>query len=197
MPTHRTTRPTWWPRARRRTNTPAPPVRLRPMYPADPAVSAVFDGLSATSRRLRFHAPAPRLTSAMVRQLHAVDGRRRAGIVAEVRTPTGFVPAGVARLADTGLGRADLAVEVVDRWQGRGIGLRLLTALGDLAREHGYHELHADVLVDNPAARQLLRRAFPGSRELPDGEAIRVSCPLEWSATPLGDDDLLADLALR
>ncbi len=186
----------WWRGARRRPDE-DPPIRLRPMHAGDPAVEAVFDGLSATSRLLRFHAPTPQLTESMARRLHAVDGRRCAAVVAEVRTAAGFVPAGIARLEGTDELRARMAVEVVDRRQGQGIGGLLIGALGDLARECGYRELYADVLPENVRALLLLRRVLPGTHQIRTGRTVRVNSPLDWSDLPAEVRKVLADLSAR
>lgn len=195
MRTSDTPRRQWWRAARRPEED--PPIRLRPMHAGDPAVQAVFDGLSATSRRLRFHTPTPQLTESMARRLHAVDGRRSAAVVAEVRTAAGFVPAGIARLEGTDELRARMAVEVVDRRQGQGIGALLVSALADLARECGYRELYADVLAENVRALLVLRRVLPGTHQVRTGRTVRVSCPLDWSDLPADVRKVLADLSAR
>jgi len=194
MRTPDTSRRPWWRPVLRRPAA-APQIHLRPMSPGDPAVAVVFDGLSATSRRLRFHAPTPRLTETAARRLQAVDGRRSAGVVAEVRTGAGSVPVGIARFDHTDQLRARMAVEVVDRWQGCGVGALLVTALGDLARECGYRELHVDVLPENVRVVQLLRRVFPGTHQSRTRRAVRVHCPLDWSHLPTEVHKLLADLS--
>jgi GNAT superfamily N-acetyltransferase len=166
-----------------------------PLTRDDGAVlDAVFAGLSDRSRYLRFHAPTPRLTGAMRRALLDLDGRDRAGLVAEARHRRAWRPVGIARLARTGGCRAELAVEVVDAWQGRGVGRRLLGALGELADSLGYHELHGDVLPGNGAVVHLLQRVFPGARPRWDDGTIRVHCPLRADIT---QDDLVAALAGR
>ncbi|MDN5857269.1 MAG: GNAT family N-acetyltransferase [Pseudonocardia sp.] len=181
-----------WCAARRR-----PAVRLRPMRPGDDAVQAVFDGLSARSRYLRFGTPMRRLGDALRRHLADVDGIERAGLVAEAAIAGGWSPVGIARLSTYDPGRAELAVEVVDAWQGRGIGRRLLVAIGELAGQLGHTELTAEVLPENQRVVQLLRRVFPGARASFDGYVVQVRCPIGWSAAALTHEDLLDDLLAR
>ncbi len=170
-------------------------IRLRPLRrDTDPAVELVFAGMSAQSRYRRFHGPMPVLTEVNRRVLLDVDGRERAAIVAEVRTPAGWRPAGIARLVADGPTAAELAVEVADRWQGHGVGRRLLHALGDLAADLGYTELYGDVLGDNAVMIRLLRSVFPGSRSSASGGVVRVSCPVGWGSRPITDEDIFADL---
>jgi GNAT superfamily N-acetyltransferase len=184
-------------RSMRRRGSADPAVRLRPLTRDDPAVDTVFAGLSPESRRLRFHTPVARLSGAVRHALLDVDGRTHAGVVAEVRTVLGSQPVGIARLIGSEPGRAELALEVMDRWQNRGMGRRLLDALGELAGELGYRELYGEVLHENQAVVRLLCRAFPGSRVSSSEDTVRVDCPMGWAGTPLTHEDILANLRSR
>jgi GNAT superfamily N-acetyltransferase len=184
----------WRCRWDRRTEPLAP--RLRPLVrDVDGAVDAVFAGLSGQSRYLRFHSPMPVLSASSRRSLLDVDGVERAGIVAELATWQGaWTPVGVARLIAHDRSRAELAVAVVDAWQGRGVGRTLLVALGELADELGYEELFGDVLRENVRIVRLLRSVFPGSRLSWTDGTLRVTCPLRWADRPITDEDIMADL---
>ncbi|XVV01880.1 N-acetyltransferase family protein [Actinosynnema sp. CA-248983] len=163
-------------------------VRVLDRETAGAAVDAVFDGLSAQSRYLRFHAPMPRLTASMRRQLIDLDGWQRAAVVAEC----GRTAVGIARLAATSGGCAEMAIAVVDQWQRRGIGTRLITALGNLAVDLDYSALTGDILHENLAMLALVRRAFPGARLEPtEDEVVRVTYPLTFTLT---HEELVADL---
>lgn len=158
-------------------------------------VDAVFAGLSPRSRLLRFHSPVPRLPAAVRAALVAVDGRRHAAVVA--LAPGTGEPVGVARVIGPGSGRADLAVAVVDAWQRRGLGRRLLTAASALAEEVGYTELRGSVLPENTAMLALARRLYPGVRPRWDGEVVELLIPLGAAAWTITDEDVLADLLSR
>lgn len=165
-------------------------MRVRELHRAEAgrAVDTVFHGLSPHSRYLRFHTPVPRLTAAMRERLTDLDGHRRTAVVAESRR----TPVGIARLVATGDDTAEVAVAVVDPWQRRGVGTRLVTALGELAARLRYAELHGDVLGENEAVLRLVRRVFLGAR-LTRGEddVVRVSYPLTADLT---HEQLVADL---
>lgn len=174
-----------------RRNEPVLP-RIRPLRrDDDTAVVAVFDGLSARSRYLRFHSPMPVLSAADRRRLLDVDGMRHAALVAEM--PSGE-PIGVARLIAHDTRRAELAIAVIDDVAGRGVGRRLLEALGELAGELGYQEIFGDVLRDNVRIVRLLRSVFPGSRMVWNDGTLRVTCPLNREDAVITDEDILADL---
>lgn len=173
-------------------------VVIRPLTPDDgAAVDTVFAGLSARGRYLRFHTPVARLTAAMRAVLLDVGGCDRVALVAEVRRPGrwGRDPVGIARMVRTGPGEAELAVAVIDAWQGRGVGRRLLTELGDLARDLGYDRLFGLVLPENGAVVALLQRVFLGAVPFWDDGVVRVDCPL--TVPEISADDLIAALTGR
>ncbi|MDF2976684.1 MAG: GCN5-related N-acetyltransferase [Actinomycetospora sp.] len=160
---------------------PRPPtIVVRELGPGEEQVlDAVFAGLSDQSRYLRFHSPVPRMVPAVRRTLAAVDGRRHVALVAVADGE----PIGIARCIGLGSGRAELAVEVVDAWHGRGVGTLLLRALRDRAVAAGWRELSAEVLAENDAVRALLRKVFPVQGVERDGAELSLTLPLvdEWS----------------
>ena len=135
-----------------------PTLTVRELDAHDGAVlDAVFAGLSAASRFRRFHGAVPRMSTATRAQLAAVDGKRHIALGAFVDGE----PVGIARVILVGPGRADLAVEVVDHWQGNGIGARLVREVVALGRSRGITEVVAEVLAENAAMRRVLATTFP------------------------------------
>jgi GNAT superfamily N-acetyltransferase len=131
---------------------------VRELGPDDGAVlDAVFAGLSTVSRFRRFHGAMPRMPAPIRERLTAVDGRGHLALGAFV----GGEPVGIARLITIGPGRADLAVEVVDDWQGNGIGARLVREVVALGKARGITEVVAEVLAENVAMRRALAATFP------------------------------------
>lgn len=163
-------------------------MRVRELHRAEAAdiVATVFRGLSPQSRYLRFHAPVPRLTAAVHRRLADLDGRRRAALVAECH----HRPVGIARLAATGGAAAEVAIAVVDPWQRKGVGTRLVAELATLAAALDYTALHGDVLHDNQPMLHLVRRLLPGARlTRTEDDVVHVRYPLTVT-----HEDLVADL---
>jgi RimJ/RimL family protein N-acetyltransferase len=170
-----------------------PRVRIRPFTAGDEAVlDTVFAGLSPASRYRRYLRPIDQLTDPVRTALAAVDGDRHVAVVAEVGRGRARRPIGVARYVVDGPGRAEVAYEVVDDWQGRGVGSRLVGALVAEAKARGLEELHATMLPDNLASLAVLRRHLPTLRvDHVDGQ-LEASALL--SPAPLTSGDLLADL---
>jgi RimJ/RimL family protein N-acetyltransferase len=131
-------------------------------------LDTVFNGLSPSSRFDRFHGGIPRLSPLLRNRLSAVDGYRHVAVAAFA----GREPVGIARLIALGERRAEVAVEVIDMWQGRGIGTRLLRAVTERGRTLGHTEIVADVLADNLAAQRLLASVFPVLSSVQDGPEI-------------------------
>ena len=133
-------------------------VRIRPLEDGETEpLLAVFDGLEPRSRELRFLAPKLRLTATDRCQLSHVDGRHRVALVAEL--PDGRA-IGIARFVrdPDDRGAADVAVEVVDSWQRRGVGVLLSQALADHARSAAVCRFTALMLRENAGAERLMRR---------------------------------------
>jgi GNAT superfamily N-acetyltransferase len=140
----------------------------------------VFAGLSPRSRYLRFQVPVAELSAATRRRLIALDGRSHVALAAFVQGG----PIGIVRIIDLGDGRGELAVEVVDRWQGCGVGTQLLQAARDRAADLGYRELVGEMLVVNSAAHATLRRVFPGRRVRREVSELTITMPVDGEQAP-------------
>ena len=164
-------------------------VRIRELGPGDgDVVDTVFAGLSPHSRYLRFQSPVAELSAATRRSLTALDGRTHVALAAYAQGR----PIGIVRIIDLGDGRGELAVEVVDHWQGCGVGTQLLQAARDRAAAMGYRELVGEMLVVNTAAHAALRRVFPGTRVRRDGSELTITMPVDGEPAPASPVEGLA-----
>ena len=77
---------------------------------------------------------------------------------------------------------AELAVTVIDAYQGRGLGTLLLEAVAAEAVRHGITRFEGDVLIGNTAMRTLLRRA--GARFGPGEDGV-LRFELDLPLSPL------------
>lgn len=153
-------------------------VLVRPLTPHDRELTREFVGrLSAQSRYYRFHAAVAEAPAAFLEPrsvalaVIAVEGGRRVQI-ADARVAPG---------EESGV--AEFALAVDDRWQGRGLGKRLLAKVERIARAAGYFSLGGDVLREN---RPMLRlsRGFGFDAAVYAGEAalVRVEKVLDGSS---------------
>jgi GNAT superfamily N-acetyltransferase len=148
-------------------------VALRPLLPGDGALlSAGFERLSTQSRYRRFLAPVPRMTDSMLSFLTSVDGFTHRAWGALVEEPGGPVGAGVVRWVRSRRDPAvaDMAVTVIDDYQGRGLGglLQDVAVLDGFA--HGIERFEGLVLTENISSRRMLSRG--GATLRPDGGGI-------------------------
>jgi GNAT superfamily N-acetyltransferase len=147
---------------------------LRAISPDDRALLLEgFEHLSPESRYRRFMGPHNRLSERELHYLTDVDHRTHEAIVAlDAATGAGV---GVARyIADADdVTRAEVAVTVIDEWQGRGVGTALLEALIARARENGVDRFTASLLATNEPMIELLHdigeatltQSGPGTKE--------------------------------
>lgn len=137
--------------------------------------------LSPETSRRRFFTVRYQLSERELDELTILDGVRRYAVGASVVTPEGGVDGvGVARYArdpedaDT----AELALLVVDAYQGRGIGRTLLARLATAAVERGIAFFRGLVLVDNHPMLRLLREYAPDMVLHRIDDFYRVDVPL-------------------
>lgn len=123
-----------------------------------------YELLSPRAQQLRFLAPVPHLTETMLHYLvDEVDGIDHVALVLFVIDDEHEgVPAGIARMirypdAPTD---ADVAVTVLDDFQGRGVASALLEVLLS-QRPEGVERIVTEVAADNPASLSMLRRLGP------------------------------------
>lgn len=157
---------------------------IRPLRAGETRViEEVFSQLSPESVQLRFHV-ATRLTPANASRLAAVVPGIHEAYVAELAGR----PVGIARWHrySRDPGTADLAVEVADRVQRRGIGSLLVAAAIRSARRAGVRELLASVHPDNTLAHLWLSAAgaLPPARY---GDDFRLPIG-PFSGTGMGEE---------
>jgi acetyl coenzyme A synthetase (ADP forming)-like protein len=147
-------------------------VHVRPARPDDrEALLAFLRELSAESRRLRFFSPGVNLSSA-ADWASAVDYEQRYGLIATSGKHHRIV--GHAAYERTDGDRAEVAFEIADDYQGRGLGSILLAHLAEAAQEKGVEVFEATVLPDNYKMAEVFRESgfAPQIRSNPDLLAI-------------------------
>jgi RimJ/RimL family protein N-acetyltransferase len=158
------------------------PALIWPLLPTDAGtLREGFRRLSPDSRRHRFLATLDELDDSMIRQLvGSVDGVHHIALLLIVLPPGGEEgPAGVAHLLQYpgDPATADIAATVADRWQGRGAGTALVSALLE-RRPAPVKRLRTVVQADNRASLALLAGAGRMSSGLPERGVLDVTVEL-------------------
>ena len=154
-------------------------VRLRQGHHTDEELlRRGFERLSAEGRYRRFLAATPQLTDDMVRYLTEVDHHDHEAIVAtEASTGEGVAVARYVRNQahpDT----AEVAVTVIDEWQGRGLGTLLLEVLGGRARAEGITRFTAMMLASNQQMMEVLEGLGPVEIVDRDAGTVQLEIPI-------------------
>jgi ribosomal protein S18 acetylase RimI-like enzyme len=152
-----------------------PELLVRPLRDGDTAtVQALFERLGEGSRRARFNGSKPRLGEQELRRLAAADATHHALVAYVEGDPR---PVALARLVRSGAS-AEIAFEVADAYQRRGIGSALVQELVLDACVAGVVEVTALVRSDNRPAFAVLSRVL-GQFELRlEGPETMVRAPL-------------------
>jgi ribosomal protein S18 acetylase RimI-like enzyme len=134
-----------------------PEILIRPLRHGDTAtIATVFERLGEASRRSRFNGSKTRLGQDELDWLATVGPNHQVLVAWVDGDPYPVATARLVRLGDS----SEIAFEVADAYQGRGIGSALAALLVADARASGICEVTALVRSDNPAALALLRRVL-------------------------------------
>jgi RimJ/RimL family protein N-acetyltransferase len=159
----------------------SPAPTLRRACADDAAAFGHFlQGLSAGSRRLRFHGHCNPQSKTLAQQMCAVDGVHHQAWLAWVGSGDTAVVIGEARFVrrtDNGAsaGDAELAIVVADDWQGRGVADALMQQLLTAAHAAGLRQLHGDVLNGNVRMEAFMQRYGFEADLMACGEVLRMS----------------------
>jgi acetyltransferase len=159
---------------------PGETVALRPIRPEDAAIEQEFvQRLSPEARHFRFMNTLRELTPQMLARFTQIDYDREMALVATVGEDEREI--GVVRYITNPDGEScEFALVVLDEWQRRGLGRRLMTLLIDVARSRGLREMIGHVLADNAPMLALCESLGFSSSESSEGPQVRrVSLALQ------------------
>ena len=146
---------------------------VRPIRPIDKSLLAAgLEHLSDLSVQRRFLTAKRRFSAAELRYLTEVDGHDHVAYVVQRPGEEGLVAVGRwVRLRDDPEA-AEVAITVVDEWQGRGVGTVLATVLADEARFRGIRRFTATMASDNLAAQRLMAKLTERLKRHPGGAGV-------------------------
>lgn len=150
-----------------------------------------FEQLGPESRYRRFLAPLPELTQSMVHYLIDVDHRDHEAMVAlDKQCKQGLGIARYVRSPDRP-DTAEVAVTVIDEWQGRGLGTLLLDVISARAREEEIRTFTALMLAENKEMLDLLEGLGPVRIIDRSTGTVEVAVPIRSTGVPAGLRKLL------
>ena len=154
-------------------------VLLRPIKPEDePMWLEMFQGFSEESIRYRFFTVIKDTPHEMRVRYCNIDYDREIAIVAEINQDGRKQILGVGRLPlEAGGKKGELAFIITDKWQGVGLGTKLVDHVLEVAKDMGVEEIYAFMLPDNYRAQGLLRKMGFELHDLDDG-TVRATLTL-------------------
>ena len=124
---------------------------IRPIKPEDATLlTALFESLTPETIYFRFFTPLKSLPHSMLVRFTQIDYEREIALVAIQKSGSEKTMLGVSRvIMAKDQNRAEFAVLVADRWQGKGIGAELLKQCLSISRERNIREVYGVVLAEN------------------------------------------------
>jgi RimJ/RimL family protein N-acetyltransferase len=135
-------------------------VEIRALRPQDRDVfMAAVGRASSQSLYRRFFAVRRHFTEDEASFYLNVDFVRHVALIATIEENASSTIIGGARYIVEEAGQAEVALTVIDQYQGQGVGAALLRHLVTIARDAGIKELIAYVLPDNTAMLRVFERS--------------------------------------
>lgn len=156
------------------------PVLIRPLQPNDKEdILSGFQRISPHSRYLRYNSVAAKLTEDDLNTLTCPNEQQCLALGAADLSKPGLYGMGVARYmrCSDEPKTAEIAIVVVDEYQGRGLGSLMLDLLIAIARKNGFLNLCGYVLSENRAMIRMLKRVHADFTHFAGG-MFRIDIPL-------------------
>jgi acetyltransferase len=131
---------------------------IRPVRPEDgELVKKGFSELSSESRYFRFMNAMAEMPESMLVRFTQIDYDREMALVATTSRDGSEIELGVVRyIINPDAVSCEFALVVLDGWQRRGIGSKLMLALIEAARAKGLKTMEGDILASNERMLQLV-----------------------------------------
>ena len=151
-------------------------VLIRPVRPEDAQMQQEFvRNLSEESRYNRYMSSIKQLSQSMLVRFTQLDYDREMALAMVLEQDGSEEMLGVARfVTDPDFAECEFALEVADKWQGRGIGTVLMEALFDAAREQGLKVMNGEVLAANKGMLKLMRKLGFEIEKHPEDSSLTI-----------------------
>jgi len=145
-------------------------VIIRPIKPEDePLLLELFNSLSERSALLRFQQLNRKITKADLIRFCHIDYDQEMTLVALTKENQSFKIIGAAHLMKSYEDVAELSIEILDQFQGKGLGTLLIQKLLEFAKMYGYKKIWMEIRKDNlPMLKLAFRFGFEISSEEED-----------------------------
>jgi acetyltransferase len=148
---------------------------IRPIRPEDAELEKDFvRGLSNDTKYFRFMETLQELTPTMLVRFTQIDYDREMALMAISEADGKEVELGIARYTtNPDAESCEFALVVSDKWQHKGLGHRLMTALMDVARARGLKRMEGEVLAANQAMLRLVSNLEFTISAHPDDDSVK------------------------
>ncbi len=156
-----------------------------------PLIRELVQGLSSTSRYLRFFSGMRELPQELLERITRPESGRAATLLAVCLTRGREVAVGMAQFAATEEPRhCEFAVVVSDRAQGHGVGTQLIRRIACAARAAGFERIGGEVLAQNRRMLEILQAMGFRLRVMADyATVLSASIPaaeMRWDCAEAG-----------
>lgn len=135
-------------------------VTVRPIKPEDEELEReLFTNLSRQSQYFRFFGYVPNVSHDMLARYTQIDYDREIALIALVEDEGKTSMAGVVRLvSETNENKAEFAIVVADKWQGKGLGNKFMDTILTIAKDRNIAKVYAQVLNANTTMLYMFRK---------------------------------------
>ncbi|MBS1214221.1 MAG: acetyltransferase, partial [Proteobacteria bacterium] len=149
-------------------------ITIRPIRPEDAEMEKGFvRSLSPEAKYFRFMESLQELSPEMLMRFTQLDYSQELAFIATIKQEAGEFELGVARYFSNPDGESgEIALVVLDEWQNKGIGTRLMSCIIEAAREKGFHSLYGEVLANNVKMLHLMTKLGFTHRAKPDEPGV-------------------------
>lgn len=133
-------------------------ITIRPIRPEDAELEKKFvQQLSPQTKYFRFMSDLHELTPAMLVRFTQIDYDREMALLAVTNVNQQEICLGITRYVTNPDGvSAEFAIVIADAWQSKGLGVKLLTRLFNIAKKRGLHSITGEVLENNVGMLNLM-----------------------------------------
>jgi acetyltransferase len=151
-------------------------VTLRPIKPEDEPIELdLIRGLSTETSRFRFFQIIKDLPHDALVRFCNIDYDREMAFIAEIRQKERKIEIGVSRLIlEANKKRGEFAVVIADDYQGKGLGIKLIDMLIEVAREKGVETIYGIVMSENTKMISLCEKLGFTTRREEDNVIVQL-----------------------